>query len=149
METRKILIVANQTAPGPHLKQIVAERMEEGPCTFVLLVPATPPKGTWTFTDDEVEAGARNQMQMALEGLKDIGAEIEGLVGVGSPSDAVATYLDSRRYEDERPVDEIIVSTLPPGMSRWLRQDLPHRLERRHEIPVTHVIGKAPADARS
>lgn len=143
MEARKILIVANQTAPGPHLKEIVAERMAQGPCTFVLLVPATPPKGTWTFTEDEVGELARARMQEALAGLKDLGAEIEGRVEDGSPLDAVAAYFDSGRYEDEQPVDEIILSTLPPGVSRWLKQDLLHRLERQHEIPVTHVIGQA------
>jgi hypothetical protein len=144
LEARRILIVANQTAPGPHLKEIVSERMTKGPCGFVLLVPTAPPKGTWTFTEDEVLDAARARMNEALAGLKDLGAEIEGRVEDGSPLDAVAAYLDSGRYENEQPFDEIILSTLPPGVSRWLKQDLPHRLERHHGIPVTHVIG-APA----
>lgn len=141
MEPRRILIVANQTAPGPHLKRIVSERMTQGPCKFVLLVPAAPPKGTWTFTEGEVDEAARERMQAALDGLKDVGAEIEGHVEEGAPLDAVTAYLDSGRYESEH-FDEIILSTLPPGVSRWLKQDLPHRLERQHEIPVTHVIGE-------
>lgn len=143
MESSRILIVANQTAPGPHLKKTVADRMAQGPCSFVLLVPAAPPKGTWTFTDGEVLELARGQMQAALAGLKDLGAEVEGRVEEGAPFDAVAAYFDSGRYENEQPFDEIILSTLPPGVSRWLKQDLPHRLERHYEIPVTHVIGQA------
>lgn len=69
METRRILIVANQTAPGPHLKKIVRERMEQGPCKFMLLVPGTPPHGTWTWSEEEVTAAAHRQLEQALEGL--------------------------------------------------------------------------------
>lgn len=148
-EARRIVIVANQTAPGPHLKQLVSERMAQGPCRFVLLVPATPPKGTWTFTEEEVLEGARGRLEEALAGLKDLGADIEGRVELGAPFDAVGAYLDSGRYEHEQPVDEIIVSTLPPGVSRWLKQDLPHRLERQYEIPVTHVIGETTSEVPS
>ena len=38
-----------------------------------------------------------------------------------------------------RQFDEIIVSTLPPRLSRWLHQDLPRRLEHRFHLPVTHI----------
>ena len=38
--------------------------------------------------------------------------------------------------------DAVIVSTLPPGASRWLRQDLPHRLERNYGLPVLQVTGE-------
>jgi len=141
MAARRILIVANQTATGPHLKKIVSERMAEGPCTFLLLVPATPPKGTWTFTDAEVLETARDRMDQALAGFEGLSAEVEGRVEEGGPLEAVAAYLDSGRYETDSPIDEIILSTLPAGLSRWLKQDLPHRIARRHEIPVTHVIG--------
>ena len=40
----------------------------------------------------------------------------------------------------EHPHDEIILSTLPPGISRWLKLDLPHRVEQRFALPVTTVI---------
>jgi hypothetical protein len=143
MESRRILIVANQTAPGAHLKEIARERIEEGPCTFVLLVPATPPQSGWTWTDEEAFAMAEQQMQEALSGLKDLGAEIEGRVEAGAPLDAITAFIAKEGYELHQHFDEIILSTLPPGVSRWLKQDLPHRLERHFKIPVTHVIGQA------
>jgi hypothetical protein len=37
------------------------------------------------------------------------------------------------------PFDEIILSTLAPGLSRWLRQDLPHRISRAFELPISTV----------
>ncbi len=43
------------------------------------------------------------------------------------------------------PFDEIIVSTLPPGLSRWLRQDLPHRIRRTFELPMYLVVAKEAA----
>jgi hypothetical protein len=143
MESRRILIVANQTAPGAHLKEIVRERMEQGPCRFVLLVPATPPQSSWTWTDEEAFALGEQRMQEALSGLKDLGAEIEGRVEAGSPVDAITAFIDKEGYELHQAFDEIILSTLPPGVSRWLKQDLPHRIERHFKIPVTHVIGQA------
>jgi hypothetical protein len=41
---------------------------------------------------------------------------------------------------NRREVDEIILSTLAPGVSKWLKRDLPHRLARRFDLPVIHVI---------
>jgi hypothetical protein len=144
MEARRILVVANQTAPGAHLKQILRQRMAEGPCKFMLLVPAMPPRGKWTSTDEEEVGLAERRMREALAGLQGLGAEIEGRVEEGSPMDAVAALIQIEDYEHNQSFDEIILSTLPPGMSRWLKQDLPHRLVRRYGITVTHVIG-APA----
>jgi hypothetical protein len=34
------------------------------------------------------------------------------------------------------------LSTLPSGVSRWLKLDLPHRVEQRFELPVTTVISQ-------
>ncbi|MFN2588654.1 MAG: hypothetical protein ABR613_11130 [Actinomycetota bacterium] len=144
MAPRQILIVANQTAIGDHLKRLVRERMEAGPCAFTLLVPASAPHGTLTYTDEEVVEGARERLRQALEALREIGADIEGHVEVASPAEAVEALMQIETFAHHDKFDEILVSTFPPGVSRWLKQDLPHRLERRYGIPVTHVIGDAP-----
>ncbi|MGH2818349.1 MAG: hypothetical protein ACRDJS_07825 [Actinomycetota bacterium] len=136
MEERSILIVANQTAAGSHLLHEIRRRMEEGPCRFTLVVPATPPSGKALWTEGEANAHAHHRLEVALTKLSETGAQIDGAIGDASPAEAVAEQLVSRDF------DEIIVSTLPPGISRWLKQDLPHRIERRFEIPVTHVIAE-------
>jgi hypothetical protein len=44
--------------------------------------------------------------------------------------------------------DEVIVSTLPHGVSHWLRVDLPARVGRVSGLPVHHIVG-APEDHRA
>lgn len=75
-------------------------------------------------------------MDSALEGLRDLGAEqFDGMVGVERPMDAVMDMLRTQRF------DEIIVSTLPRGVSHWLRIDLPARVARYSGLPVHHIVG--------
>ena len=38
--------------------------------------------------------------------------------------------------------DAVIVSTLAPGVSRWLQQGLPGRIQRMLEVPVIHVTAE-------
>lgn len=139
MDAKRVLIVANQTAAGSHLKSEVRKRLEEGPCSFTLLVPATPPREHVVWTDEEAYELAGKRLGVALEGLAGLGAEIRGAVGDPSPMEAIGDELIANSY------DEIILSTLPPGVSKWLNQDLPHRVERRFNLPVTHVTSEPAA----
>jgi hypothetical protein len=132
---RSILIVANQTLCEPHLLEAVDERMAEQPCRFRVVVPAAHHhRGTWT--EDEDREAATERLDSLLATLQERGCEAVGEVGDISALDAT---LDALRDE---PVDEIIVSTLPPGASRWLRMDLVSRLERNVDVPVTHVVAE-------
>ena len=140
---RNILILANRTAPGGHLQDLVRTRMKEGPCHFTLLVPTEPPHGSLTWTDDDVIAAAHRRMETAVEGLRALGAEVEGRVEEGPPMAAVDAFMQVVRYSHGEGFNEIVVSTLPPGGSRWLKQDLVHRLQRHYDVPVTHVISSA------
>ena len=54
-------------------------------------------------------------------------------VGSASPAD---TLLKDQQF------DEIIISTLPVGVSRWLRLDVPHRVERAFHLPFTVVTAR-------
>jgi len=49
---------------------------------------------------------------------------------------AVSEAWDPARY------DEIIVSTLPTGVSRWLQIDLPRQVAKLTDAPVAHVVAK-------
>jgi len=140
--TRRVLIVANRTATTELLLSTVRRRAQRGDVEFHLLVPATP-RGLHRLVDPEVagreEASA--QLERALEALEEIvGAPVSGHVGAADPMCAIADTL----YE--RAVDEIIISTLPHHLSRWMRLDLPSKV-RGLGLPVTHVEGtQAPAE---
>lgn len=131
---RRYLVVANRTLGGEHLAALVRECLAAGPCTFHVVVPATPPPGHLTATEGQARAVAVRRLEEALARFRALGADVDGEVGDASPLLAVDDVLRHRA------VDEIILSTLPPGLSRWLKQDLPHRLQRRFVLPVRHVV---------
>lgn len=142
MEPKRILILAHRTATGPHLERLVQKRMAERACRFTLIVPAQSPEGM-TWTEGQAVQETQRVVDEAVALFRSLGATIEGVVGDRRPLLAVDDYL---RHDD---VDEIIVSTFPAGASRWLRQDLPHRVDRTYDVPVTHVVDdRAPQAAQ-
>lgn len=127
------LVVANQTLTGEHLLEELRRRLAEGPCRFHVVVPATNSPGGWTHTIDQARAVAQERLQQAVADFAALGAEVDGQVGDERPLDAMRDAL--RRW----PCDEVILSTLPAGASRWLGMDLVTRASRVLPIPVTHV----------
>jgi GABA permease len=75
--------------------------------------------------------------------LRQIGATADGAVGDPDPVKAIEEVLVQRAF------DEIILSTLPQGISRWLALDLPHRIRRRTDIPLTVITHPVSAGERS
>ena len=138
---RSILIVGNETLAGPTLAQAIAERLADGPASFHVVVPATPVGHALTWDEGEANTVAAERMQAMIEGLRERGCEASGEVGVRDP---VAAAQDALR---DRVVDEVILSTLPSGPSRWLRMDAPNRLRSAVEVPVTVVTAtREPAE---
>jgi hypothetical protein len=133
---RRYLVVANQTLGGAHLLSLLRSLAEQ-PSSFHVLVPATPPSDH-VWTEGEARAAARKHLDAALERFRSVGIEATGEVGDGRPLQAIDEVLA------REPFDEIVLSTFPPGMSRWLRLDLPHRVAATYGLPVRHVI--APRD---
>ena len=131
------LVVANQTLGGAELLDHVRSLAASGgddPCTFHLVVPATPSKDHLTWTEGEAHTIASERLDESLERLRSMGLEVTGEVGDASPLLAVD---DALRH---RTVDGVIVTTLPVGLSRWLKMSLPDRLERKCDVPVTHIV---------
>src|SRR5215208_239927 len=121
----RVLIVAHRTAATPKLLHAVRERAARGPCRFTLLVPRP-------FWDPDTEEAAIT-LELAIPLLDGAaGAHVEGIVGDTDPFVAVREALE------REPFDEVIVSTLPTHVSRWLRIDLPARIKRLG-LPVTVV----------
>lgn len=135
----KYLVVANQTLAGEHLVKEVRARLSAGRCHFHLLVPATHPDDHAVWTEGEAQAIARQNLSRALEVFRKLGANVDGEIGDEQPLTAIKDVLREQEF------DEIILSTLPPGISKWLGMDLISRVERGFAIPVTHVVGDEPA----
>jgi hypothetical protein len=125
---KNILVVANLTAASDELCRALADRAAQDPASFTLLVPATGAD----------LAAAQQRVSAAVARLREAGLEAQGSVGNGDPIVAVSEVWDPRRY------DEIVVSTLPLHVSKWLRAGLPERIYRLTGAPVTHIVAAAP-----
>jgi hypothetical protein len=136
---RRYLLVANQTLGGEHLIERVRQLMAEGPCRFHVLVPATPSAEQLTWTEGEASAIAQHRLDRALDQFGNVGATADGEVADKDPILAIRDALQREEF------DEIILSTLPAGISRWLKLDLPSRVASHFGLPVTHIVGRAEA----
>src|SRR5688500_9622607 len=119
----RILVVANRTAATYRLLNEVRRRALEAPCEFVLLIPDVGDRRTpdWTFPT-------------ALPLMR---REAMGRVGtVAAGPHPLASIQNALRHGD---FDEIIVSTRPRRISRWLRRDLVHRIMELG-LPVTAIV---------
>jgi hypothetical protein len=144
---RRYLVVANQTLTGDELVRVIVRCAEAHPSEFLIVVPATPALEMWVEAvalpycgvpyelnpAEQARQLAEERLAESLAQLRAVGATVDGWVGDRDPLRAVEAALATAQF------DEIIVSTLPRRVSRWLHQDLPHRLEQRFALPVTHV----------
>lgn len=120
----RILVVANRTVVAPRLLEEIRRRAQQGPCEFTLLIP------------DVGRRGARDwRLDTALPLMRRAAGRcpVDGYVAGPEPFPAIREAVAGGGY------DEVIVSTLPGGASRWLRRDLVHRIEGLG-LPVTHVM---------
>ena len=137
---RSYLVVANRTLGADPLLEKVKECVASGPCSFHLVVPVEPPSGH-PWTESEVRAAAQERLDSAIARFRELGARVDGEVGDSNPIQAIEDAMLAGTF------DEILLSTLPPGPSRWLKLDLPHRMASHFSIPVSHIIGgKADAE---
>lgn len=131
------LVVANQTLPGEPLAALVRERIAAGECTFHVVVPLTPVQHAAVWEERESAEAARGRLAAFLGVVRGQGCTADGEIGARDPIQAVRDVLRTRT------VDEIVLSTLPPGASRWLQMDVPSRLARAVDVPVTLVSEEA------
>jgi hypothetical protein len=138
----RVLVVANRTAATPGLLAAVRRRAADGPCVFTLLVP-NPVRGLERIADpeDHGESEAQSTLELALPLLEEAaGDRVEGLIGDPDPLTAIHDAVNVQGF------DEVIVSTLPTRVSRWLHLDLPSKLEGLG-LPVTIVTASSRDDA--
>ncbi len=149
----RYLVVANQTLDSDALMDLIRERTAAGPAEFWFVVPATPVRelasnavpvpmpvmggvSTLPAPPEEARRLAQAKLDAALKKVRAAGVTADGAVCDPDPMRAVEDAVNSREF------DEIIVSTLPARLSRWLHHDLPGRLQRQCHLPVVHVAAR-------
>ncbi|HEY2439515.1 MAG TPA: hypothetical protein VGI07_04740 [Solirubrobacteraceae bacterium] len=132
-----VLVVAHQTAATDALLDAVRGRAQQSPARFHLVVPRRP-HGMHKVVDP-VEADEHEAQVVLDEALPKLsqaaGTEVTGSVGDPEPLMAIEDAVNLGDY------DEIIISTLPLGISRWLKLDLVSK-SRALGLPVTHVAAR-------
>ena len=140
-ETR-VLVVANRTAATPALIEAVRARAAKSPARFTLLVPNAA-RGLHKVVDPEDQSRdeAAQTLELALPLLEQAaGSEVEGLIGDPEPLAAIQDAINMQGF------DEIIISTLPTRVSRWLKLDLPSKAAGLG-LPVTTVTAGGRTEA--
>ena len=133
----RVLVVAHKTAATPSLLDAVRDRAARGPAEFTLLVPNSA-HGLHKVVDPEDQGAgeAGEVLELALPLLEQAaGGHVEGMIGDPSPMDAIHDAVNLRGF------DEIIISTLPTRVSKWLRLDLPSKVAGLG-LPVTTVTAE-------
>jgi hypothetical protein len=135
-DTRRILVVANQTAAGRELLEEIGNRCRGEDCEVLLVSPALVGSRAerWASDIDEGLDLARERMGRSVTALRGVGVEVRAEVGDPDPNMAIEDAL--RTFA----ADEIVISTLPPGESRWLEHDVVERTRRVVALPMTHVV---------
>jgi len=141
------LLVANETAESQEMLHAVTEINAADPeAEFVIVIPATPLNLLQQFEGTAKSARwlAAQRAQSTRRHLESLGIRVRSTrIGGWDPYAAIEEELVNEKYE------AIVLSTLPPGVSRWLRMDLPSRVARRHpEITLIHVVSRS-ATSRS
>lgn len=136
----KVLVVANQTAESDDLLAALRERAEQGDAEFTVLVPATPHGVAWAanMASDKGRDEAEAHRDALVERLRAAGLPVtEAVVGDPDPLAAIEDACNLGSY------DELIVSTLPHHLSKWLHLDLQRKAAHATGLPVTSIETKA------
>ncbi len=134
----RVLVVANKTAATPALIEAVRSRAARGPAQFTLLVPNSA-HGLHALVDpeDQGQSEAEMTLELALPLLeRAAGGPVESMIGVPEPLAAIQDAINIHGF------DELIISTLPQRVSKWLKLDLPSKCAGLG-LPVTTVIASS------
>jgi hypothetical protein len=139
----RVLVVANKTAATPALIDAVRERAARGACEFTLLVPnATHGLHKLVDPEDQSESEAETTIELAIPLLEEAaGVPVDAMIGVPEPLAAIQDAINLHGF------DELIISTLPTRVSKWLKLDLPSKAAGLG-LPVTTVTASSRAEAK-
>lgn len=123
-----VLVVAYRTAATPRLLDEVRRRGRAGRCRMTLLVP----RPYWDPDTDEAQVVVELAVPLVERAAL---TQVDAVIGDSDPVEAV------RQLMATTTVDEVIVSTLPQRVSKWLHRDVPSRIQALG-LPVTVVTAE-------
>jgi len=123
---QRVVVVGNHSLLSDRLRERLAEIIVGGGVVHVVVPVAK---------EDEVDVALWRGRAFA-ERVVAPSVELSVEAGVGDPADLVAKSLHHQH------ADRVLVSTLPEGISRWLRADLPGRLRHLTHAPVEVVTAE-------
>jgi hypothetical protein len=124
------LVVANRTASSPQLlDRLRGLHQEDAERLFIIVVPQEGGHGQHFLA-------ARGRLGQTLDKLRRDGLLVAGMVGDPDPYTATMQAIEFFR------VDDVIISTLGPERSGWMRADLVDRVKRATSCPVEHVVAQ-------
>jgi hypothetical protein len=134
-ETRRVLVITNETAEGDVLHETIVVSAEEPGTEVLVVAPALNSRlRHWLSDSDAAHHAAELRLERCLDRLRSVGVRVEGEVGDADPLQAIEDALVWFR------ADELIVATHPPERSNWLEHDLVARACARFGLPVIHVV---------
>lgn len=137
---RRYLVVAHRTLGGAHLlDHLRGLAAADSSCQFHVVVPRYHPRDQ-VWSDGTTEAFAQQHLDEILETMTGAGLEAGGEVGSSNPLKAISEALESEGAET---FSGCVLSTLPRGISRWWRSDVPSRVEKQFpSLPLTHLVAE-------
>ncbi len=134
-DQRRVLVIASETIGREELVSAIGTRALAEKTSFLVVAPAlTSPVKAWANDEDPARAAAQERLDAMLERLTSAGIEATGQVGDSDPlvaiEDAVHTFHP----------DEIVISTHPPGRSRWHEKGVVESARARFDVPVANVV---------
>jgi len=129
-DTRRILVVGNETLLGERLREVVLQ-LADGVAEDVLIVCPVP---------GEIDGDAEipEQLLRALDSFGAAGVNVRGERSAADPLGALEGAL--LRFS----ADEVVISTYEAGRSAWLEEGVVEAVRARFDGPVTHVTESGP-----
>jgi hypothetical protein len=134
--SNRILLIANETAASPPLRDAILANIAELETTEVAVVaPALNSRVRhWLSDEDEARFAAELRVADCVNRLGADGIDAQGWVGDADPLQAIEDALHQAR------ADLLIISTHPEGRSNWLSRDVVRRALDRFGLPVVHIV---------
>jgi len=136
----RVLVVSNRTLGALEIVQALSERLARDRLVVHIVVPVDP--GLAPQERDRAVEEARGRLDDELARLAALGAEVDGELTVGDPVGLARDVVAAGGF------DEVLVCSLPRGVSRWLRAGTKEELGSSLGVPVVALTAPAGLPSR-